>query len=293
MKKKNTLRGMLATIVLLVPFIVHSNAQNQEQKTVNSCALLVNVTDSSASGVRISTASVYAKRDGTRKIVRPVLVGGLFLFSRLEEGEYSIAVSKRGFETSLENHDLRCADFASVLTVEISKKTAVLRLTNPALPLIISSPGDGPRPITNEPLRIPAALSSDRSESRGSGGGIGWGSGQGSGVGSFEGAVSGSGIGSGPSDKQSGQTSGVKIISKPRALYTEVARRQGIQGKVVLRVTFQADGKIGAISPLSGLEAGLTERAIAAAREIRFEPAMKNGVPYSVTKTIEYTFTNY
>ena len=36
---------------------------------------------------------------------------------------------------------------------------------------------------------------------------------------------------------------------------------------------------------------GLTEQAIAAARNIRFEPAKKNGVAYTVTQQIQYTFT--
>lgn len=92
---------------------------------------------------------------------------------------------------------------------------------------------------------------------------------------------------------RTGPTTGVKILSKPRASYTDTARQQGVQGKVVLRVTFQSNGQIGAISAVSGLPGGLTEKAIAAARGITFEPAMKNGSPYSVTRTIEYSFTIY
>jgi hypothetical protein len=38
---------------------------------------------------------------------------------------------------------------------------------------------------------------------------------------------------------------------------------------------------------------GLTEQAMEAARKMRFEPAMKNGIPYSVTKLVEYPFTLY
>jgi hypothetical protein len=37
----------------------------------------------------------------------------------------------------------------------------------------------------------------------------------------------------------------------------------------------------------------LTEKAIAAAHEIRFEPKKVNGIPQSVTKTIEYNFNIY
>ncbi|MEP6900204.1 MAG: energy transducer TonB, partial [Actinomycetota bacterium] len=87
-----------------------------------------------------------------------------------------------------------------------------------------------------------------------------------------------------------GVTEALKIISKPRANYTDLARQNVVQGKVVLKVTFLASGGIGAISVVSGLPSGLTEQAIAAARSIKFEPAKAGGVAVAVTKTIEYTF---
>jgi TonB family protein len=95
------------------------------------------------------------------------------------------------------------------------------------------------------------------------------------------------------SDSKPELTEGIKIISKPRAIYTDEARVNQVQGKVILRVTFSANGKIGAISIISGLPDGLTEQAINAAKGIKFEPAKRNGVPYSVTKPVEYTFTIY
>ena len=85
----------------------------------------------------------------------------------------------------------------------------------------------------------------------------------------------------------------VQVLSKPRAIYTDAARLNFTEGKVVLRVTFSANGQIGAISVITGLSDGLTEQAIAAARGIKFEPARRDGVPYSVTKPVEYTFTIY
>jgi len=44
---------------------------------------------------------------------------------------------------------------------------------------------------------------------------------------------------------------------------------------------------------VQGLSGGLTEQAISAARNIRFEPAKRNGVPYTVVKQVEYNFTLY
>ena len=85
----------------------------------------------------------------------------------------------------------------------------------------------------------------------------------------------------------------VKLISKPRPLYTTVARDHQIQGTVTLRVTFLASGQIGSISPIRGLPDGLTEQAVAAARLIKFEPKKVDGVPRTVTKSLEFTFVLY
>jgi Gram-negative bacterial TonB protein C-terminal len=89
------------------------------------------------------------------------------------------------------------------------------------------------------------------------------------------------------------QTTPLRILSKPRANYTDFARFYEISGKIILRLTFLADGTIGAVSPVSKLPFGLTEQAIIAARGIRFEPAMKEGKPVTMTKSIEYSFTIY
>lgn len=141
-----------------------------------------------------------------------------------------------------------------------------------------------------------------RGRGQGGGNGEGLGNGNGSGFGNGNGNGNGDGDGDGDGDRIAvktrpptpvGPTEGVKILSKPRANYTDAARQNQVQGKVVLRVTFAANGSIGQISVISGLGNGLTEQAIAAARGIRFEPAKRGGVPYSVTKPVEYSFTIY
>lgn len=131
----------------------------------------------------------------------------------------------------------------------------------------------------------------------GSGTGTGRGSGQGSGVGS------GSGIGSGTGSDGSGIvpsrsdppkiTRALRILSKPRAIATDEARRNKEEGTVVLRVTFLASGQIGSISVVKGLRFGLNEQAVAAARLIRFDPEMSNGVAKTVVRRIEYSFHYY
>jgi TonB family protein len=92
------------------------------------------------------------------------------------------------------------------------------------------------------------------------------------------------------SDSEPAPTTAVQILAKPRARYTNEARAKHIQGTVVLRVTFKADRTIGGISVISGLPDGLNESAIAAAKELKFEPARRNGMPYSVTRPVEYFF---
>lgn len=113
------------------------------------------------------------------------------------------------------------------------------------------------------------------------------------------GAGTGSGSGSGGETQTSLQPSKsvkvepVRILSKPRANYTEAARMNEVEGAVRVRVTFLASGEIGSILPISGLPYGLTEQAIAAARQIKFKPATRDGVLISVTKVVEYTFSIY
>jgi TonB family protein len=85
----------------------------------------------------------------------------------------------------------------------------------------------------------------------------------------------------------------VRLIAKPEPHYTEEARRQGVVGTVILRVIFSSTGEITQIRAIQGLPLGLTERAIAAAREIKFMPAKKNGLPVSVFMQLEYNFNLY
>ncbi len=70
----------------------------------------------------------------------------------------------------------------------------------------------------------------------------------------------------------------------PRASYTDFARSYEISGTIQLRVTFLENGEIGAIEAVKKLPFGLTVEAINSARHIRFEPELKDGKAYTVTK---------
>ena len=83
------------------------------------------------------------------------------------------------------------------------------------------------------------------------------------------------------------------LLSKPEPQYTEDARRNQITGTVVLKVVFASTGEVVQIRAVRTLPFGLTERASAAARQIRFEPAKRDGQPVSVSMQLEYNFNLY
>jgi TonB family protein len=85
----------------------------------------------------------------------------------------------------------------------------------------------------------------------------------------------------------------VIVGSKPEPSYTEDARRNQITGTVVLKVVFNGKGQVTNINVVSGLPHGLTERAVAAARQIRFIPAVKDGRKVSMWMQLEYNFNLY
>lgn len=97
-------------------------------------------------------------------------------------------------------------------------------------------------------------------------------------------------INSGASEESASKP--LRILSKSTAQYTDEARRNGVSGTIKLRVTFLASGAIGDVTPISELPGGLTENAVAAAKNIKFEPATTDGTPVTVTKIIEYSFMN-
>jgi TonB family protein len=205
-----------------------------------------------------------------------------------------------------ENPAQRGAEATQTKNPLFSPSKDYVRVTNPEIKIRAATEGTKESRPTDEPygLKNGGLIPSDGQGCCG-----GQGKGRGRGQGNDEGDGLGPGKNGGPGGGGKGPLGGrvedepdipkvskgvtepVKLISRPRANYTDLARENTVQGKVLLKVTFLASGKIGNIVPVSGLPYGLTEQAIAAARAIRFEPAKVNGVAVSVTKTIEYIFT--
>lgn len=132
----------------------------------------------------------------------------------------------------------------------------------------------------------------------GEGGGIGPGRGGNIGGGDYREGGGGAGGGGGGTDYNkifSGRdvTSKARVLSKPEPQYTEEARKNQVTGTVVLRAVFTSGGAVTNIRAVSGLPYGLTERAIAAARQIKFIPATKDGRQVSMHIQLEYNFNLY
>jgi TonB family protein len=83
-----------------------------------------------------------------------------------------------------------------------------------------------------------------------------------------------------------------KAIREVKPRYTAEAQRRGVQGVVVVECTVLPDGTVESPRIVRSLDAlyGLDEEALAAARQWRFEPATKDGVPVPASVTIELAF---
>jgi len=81
-----------------------------------------------------------------------------------------------------------------------------------------------------------------------------------------------------------------RLLTRPEPSYTKDARKNDINGVVVLICVFAKNGEVQNIRVVSGLPYGLTEQAIEAAKKIKFTPAMKEGKPVSMWMQLEYNF---
>src|SRR5215213_4452192 len=183
-----------------------------------------------------------------------------------------------------------------------NKQKELLAQTEPELQVeqMIDIPDEQPTPDPGN-----AGLNKGNGIGTGTGGGIG--PGEGGGLGPGRGGNIGGGDrndgGGGPGGGGGGDysrtftgkevTTKARLISKPEPQYTEDARKNQITGTVVLKVVFASNGSVQNIRTVSGLPHGLTERAIAAARQIKFVPATKDGHQVSMWMQLEYNFNLY
>jgi TonB family protein len=155
-----------------------------------------------------------------------------------------------------------------------------------------NGPGDGGGVGTNNGTGI------------GEGDGSGFGRGHGHNMGGDDpnigGPMNGGGKGNNPNPNEADRvynpgdvTQRARVLFKPEPQYTEEARKNSITGTVILRVVFSRTGEVTNIRAMQSLQGGLTGKAIAAARQIRFVPATRNGQPVSMYMQLEYNFNLY
>jgi protein TonB len=152
---------------------------------------------------------------------------------------------------------------------------------------ILTAPADG-RDRVGVFAPVPAVA-----ESHGPGQGGGTGSGAGTGVGPGDGPGigpgSGGGTGGGPYRPGSG-IEAPRLLSEVKPDYTDEARRNRIQGEVVLEIVVRRDGSVSDVKILRRLGAGLDERAVLAVRAWRFAPATRYGSPVDVLVEVAVEF---
>ena len=82
----------------------------------------------------------------------------------------------------------------------------------------------------------------------------------------------------------------VHVLSAPAAADTDKVLDAKANGDVRLRMVLAADGTVKYIFPIKSLDEVSTEAAMEAARQIKFEPALRNGQPASQFVTFVYEF---
>jgi TonB family protein len=80
------------------------------------------------------------------------------------------------------------------------------------------------------------------------------------------------------------------LVHRKDAKYSKEARKNRLQGKVVLTLIVDADGMPRDIRVITPLGSGLDENAIDAVQEWRWQPAMKDGKPISMPETLTINF---
>jgi TonB family protein len=82
------------------------------------------------------------------------------------------------------------------------------------------------------------------------------------------------------------------LVSKTIPNYPADARKKHIQGKVVLEIIIDASGVPRDIHMVSSPDQALTDSAIEAVTQWRYEPSRLNGIPVSLKSTVEVNFQN-
>lgn len=83
----------------------------------------------------------------------------------------------------------------------------------------------------------------------------------------------------------------LKVLKKVDAVYPSAAKEARVQGTVILHVLVGKNGEVEDVEVLKGLPKGLSEAAVAAVRQWRFEPATVDGKPVPARATLTFNFS--
>jgi protein TonB len=84
-----------------------------------------------------------------------------------------------------------------------------------------------------------------------------------------------------------------QLLREVKPVYTEEAKKQGIQGTVRLDAVVLADGTVGEVRVTQSLDSkyGLDDQAVKAMKQWLFKPGSKDGKAVAVRVDVEMTFT--
>lgn len=87
-----------------------------------------------------------------------------------------------------------------------------------------------------------------------------------------------------------GSTTSPEVREMVLAEYTDYAKRERIEGDVLLRVLIHRNGTVGASRVVRGLDPELDKNALRAIKKWTFAPAMRDGVPVHIVADIAVEF---
>jgi TonB family protein len=80
------------------------------------------------------------------------------------------------------------------------------------------------------------------------------------------------------------------VRTRVNPLYPETARKDNVEGVVIMELLIDATGHVRNVTVLKGLPDGLSEAAVAAVRQWTFDPATRNGQPVDVIFNVTLAF---
>jgi len=181
----------------------------------------------------------------------------------------------------------------------ITKAEAPVKPSQPVQPTTETVPDDVPTPATTPTVEDAVSDLTSGDDSAGSDLPVGPGYGPG---------PVGPGVGPGPGGDGDGDGPGIdpaddqplhftvgmtrpEVIHQVQPRYTEVARRAGIQGTVIVEAIIDEQGSVDNVRVLRGLPMGLDKAAIEAIQQWRFKPARMGSKPVKIYFTLTVNFT--